>query len=82
MPWLAIFTLAAGSMSNAELVISAAGLLATAGGAVAVQLWRLADRLARLEERVGCCERLARDLGELEKKHSDHQTALARGGLL
>lgn len=69
-------------MSNAELVISAAGLLATAGGAVAIQLWRLADRLARLEERVGCCERLAREINELQNKHSDHQTALARGGLL
>jgi hypothetical protein len=69
-------------MSSAELIISAAGLLATAGGAVAVQLWRLADRLARLEERVGCCERLDREIGELQKSHSDHQTALARGGLL
>jgi hypothetical protein len=42
----------------------------------------LAERLARLEERVGCCERLSREIGELERKHSDHQTALARGGLL
>lgn len=69
-------------MTNAELIIGASSLLATVGGAVAVQLWRLAERLARLEERVGCCERLSREIGELERKHSDHQTALARGGLL
>jgi hypothetical protein len=71
---------------NAELAIGITTALVSGAAAVATQLWRLSDRLARLEERVlsqqSCCERLAVELRTLEERHSDHSTALARGGLL
>lgn len=73
-------------MSNAELVLGAAGLLATSSGAVAMQLWRLADRLARLEERLDrslqCCDTVAAEVVELGKQTQEHRDALVRGGLL
>jgi hypothetical protein len=71
---------------NAELAVALTGALVTAGGAVAVQLWRLADRLARLEEHVkhslSCCDSVAREVVELDKQAREHREALVRGGLL
>lgn len=71
---------------NAELAIGLTTALATAGGAVAVQLWRLADRLARLDEHVKhslvCCDQVAKEIVELDKAQREHHEALVRGGLL
>lgn len=71
---------------TAELAIALTGALATTAGAVAVQLWRLADRLARLDEHVKrsleCCDGVALELIELDKTQREHHEALVRGGLL
>lgn len=69
-----------------ELAIALVTALAAAGTAVAVQLWRLADRLARLDEHVKrsleCCDTVASEVVELDRRTQAHHDALLRGGLL
>jgi hypothetical protein len=71
---------------NAELAIALTTALAGAAGAVAVQLWRLADKLARLDEHVqrslSCCDQVAGEVVELDKQSRELRDALVRGGLL
>lgn len=71
---------------NPELAIGITTAAVSGAAAVAVQLWRLADRLARLDEHVKrsleCCDSVARELVELDKTQREHHEALVRGGLL
>ena len=71
---------------NTEVAIGLTTALATAGGAVALQLWRLADRLARLDEHVqrslSCCDQVADEVVQLDKQSRELRDALVRGGLL
>lgn len=69
---------------EAQVAFLSAGLAAC--GAVAVALWRLAERMARIDERLQrslqCCDQLAVELNLLDNATREHRDALVRKGVL
>lgn len=69
---------------EAQVAFLSAGLAAS--GAVAAALWKLAERMARMDERLQrslqCCDQLAQEIDALDHVTRKHRDALMRKGIL
>ena len=72
-------------LAGEALTALATGLV-TGVFALVVQLWRLSDRLARVDERLAksleCCARLDHEQEQAARLCAEHGRVLARAGLL
>lgn len=70
----------------AEALTALASVLVAGVAALVVQLWRLSDRLARVDERLAksleCCARVEHEQEKLAGSCTEHGRVLARAGLL